>query len=368
MIFFIGISLTSSLLLLLTTFHFVQLVIELATMTTFKKLLPSIVWFLLYPISLLNFCFYNLKRQEFLSFFQQWSQLENKFNLKISNSGFFVNPIRLSHFILMCYTFLTCICLVGLAQMMINQPNSTIFLTQYLTATDNLTAVILSSAIHAAGIFLLGLTHSLCDLVPGMIFHCTGKVLRSLEQELKENFETSLMCPNSLSSTTTKPSFPTPFCNRLRKIWFKYELVNNLLERANQIFGTLIFVDHAIKFFISCALSFLLLHPPTAQDSNHDPATLAIAFAFTFRFVTSILLSAQLEISSNNLAASISMCLGNYNDRLSRRERKIVALYVNRLKKYQLAARPLDLYNINSSILLTIVGLGISYVIVLLSF
>ena len=339
-------------------------------MTTFQKLLPNIVWFLLYPPTLFYFCFYNLKRRELLSFFEQWSQLEKQFNLKISNEvGFLVNPIRLSHCILFCYAFLTCTCFIGLAHMMINQPNAVIFLTQYLSDIDKLTAVTLSSAIHAAGIFLLGLMNCLCDLVPGMIFHCTGKVLRLLEKELKDNFDISLVCPKTPFSVTSNTSFfPTPFCIRLRKIWFKYEIVNNMLERANQIFGTLIFVDHAIKFFMTCSFSFLLLYLPTAQDSNHDSVTIAVAFAFTFRFITSILLSAQLEISSNGLAGSVGTCLGVYNDQLTQRERKIVALLVNRLKKYQLAARPLDLYNINSSIFLTIIGLGISYVIVLLSF
>ena len=317
-------------------------------MTTFIKLLPSIIWFLLYPFSFIYFAFYNLKRQQLLSFFKKFKQLEEKLNLNIDDN--FASTLKLSNFILIFYSFLTCICLLAFWQMIITSPPSTsIFLTQYLIIYGQLAADILSVSIHATGIFIVCVVNCLCDFVPGLIFHCIGKALFSLDQELKDCFDALLLRSADVSMISNPiTDFPSSFCTRLREIWFKYETVNDLVEKVNHIYGALIFVDHGIKFFMTCSLSYLVLHG--LKESNHDIVTLALVFAFTIRFITSILLSSHLEISSSNLAGRISSYLGNYNNLLSQQERKIVSLFANRLQKHALAACPLNLYNINSSI------------------
>jgi hypothetical protein len=209
---------------------------------------------------------------------------------------------------------------------------------------------------HFIGIFFKWILFSLCDLVPSLIFYIAGKALNSIEQELIDHFD-------SIPSKVLSPS-PTEFSIRLRQTWFKYESVLDLVDEVNRIFGAMMFFDHGIKFFLICTLTFTSLS--SFKEPNLDTmASASAALTFIFRLIACLLLASQLNKSSYDLKATASLLLSRNYHQMTKKERGDFVLIVGRLHSHPLAARPLGLYSIETSILLTVLSLTISYVIVL---
>ena len=73
------------------TFYSLQLTKELVLLTDINKIIRHFLWFLISSSGLFVFIYYNLKRQNLLSFFENWEKFEiNYFNMpeidKVDNS------------------------------------------------------------------------------------------------------------------------------------------------------------------------------------------------------------------------------------------------------------------------------------------
>ena len=336
-------------LLLLTIFYTTQLTIDFVHMTIVHEIIPNVMWLMAFSFALYINIFYNWKRNELLSFFKRWDQLENRLSKNVSLVS---KPKRISLFMFTSYAVMTCGTMVGVWNKMNSKPNDSTLLSHYELLRDVFTIPLILS-FHFIGILIKWILFSLCDLVPGMIFYCAGKALHSIEQELIDHFHSSI--PSKVVSQ---------FRIHLRRTWFKYESVLDLVGEVNRIFGAMMFFDHGIKFFLICTLTFTSLSG--FKEPNLDTmASASAALTFIFRLVACLLLASQLNKSSRELKATASLLLSRNYHQLRKEERDDFVLFLGRLHSHPLAARPLGLYCIETSILLTVLGLTISYVIVL---
>jgi hypothetical protein len=261
------------------------------------------------------------------------------------------------------YFVITCGCLLGFHLDALRSSNASFMLSHYKILRETLTIPFVVT-IHLIAISLVWVSFSLLDIVPAIIFYSASKQIQFIEQELKNDFGFGLLnvCEN-VSLLSTK-QFKTEFCIRLRNTWFKYETLFNLIEEANRTFGILMFINHGIKFSLTCTLTSMALS--TTKDAEVDKlAVLTTAFTFVFRFLTGLLPTAKLHSSSSNLRATASSLMSKHCYKMTKEERSFAFLFIHRLQNHQLAACPLNLYYVTYSILLNVFTLTVSYVIIL---
>ena len=249
--------------------------------------------------------------------------------------------------------------------MMYKTPDASFFLSHYPTLRETLTIPVVL-AIHIIIHNLVWIMFSLLDLVPGIVFYCAGKHIQSIEQQLKEDFETLLLHTSEIHPisfiSNKEAGLIIEFCNRLRQTWFKYAELVDLVGTANRTFGILMLIDHGIQFFLNCTFIFMLLL--SSKDLEFDKVTITgTAIGMRLRFTTGLLQAAHLHSSSTNLKATASSLLSQHCYKMTKEEREVHLLLINRLWDHQLSACPLgQLYCVPNSILLTILSLTVSYI------
>ena len=348
-----------------TTFYSFQLINEVIWLTKVHKLVRHLSWLLSYSSCLIVFIYYNLKRTNLLSFFHRWEKFEIQLALNMRPIDTGVKQIkRLTTLLYGSYLIMTCSNYYGFYKVMQNEPGASFLLSHHEILRNWLT-IPLIFAIHLIGISLIWVLFVLLDLVPATIFYYTGSKLKRIEDELKEDFKTlssgqSETAINLFSANKLK----TTFSIRFRQTWLKYESLLDLTDEANRIFGILMFVDHGIKFFLICGLTFMSLS--SFKDKEVDTvAAITTTVIFIYRFVTCILVASNLHNSSSKLKITASSLISRHCHKMSKEDRDLTVLFISRLQDHQLAARPLGLYRVTNSILLTILSLSISYVIIL---
>ena len=349
-----------------TAFFTFQLIIELIWMTNIHKIILQFTWFMSYVSSLFVFIYYNLKRQNLLLFFEKWKQFEIIQSFNVRSSVDIVGGVkkkRLVNFMFVSYLLMAFGNLFSLCNMMKNEPEAPHLLSHYEILRNWLT-VPLILVLHLIGTSLLWVLFALLDLVPAIVFYYTGKMLQCIEHNLQEDFESASYPPKTTINLFLIAKLKTDSSFRLRQTWLKYEDLLDLTGAANRTFGILMFLDHGIKFFLICCLTFMSLS--NSKDFEIDKvATIFITIIFIYRFVSCLLISAELHNSSSKLKGTASSLLSRNCHKMSKEERDLTVLFINRLQDHQLAARPLGLYGVSNSILLSILSLTVSYVIIL---
>ena len=151
----------------------------------------------------------------------------------------------------------------------------------------------------------------------------------------------------------------------MHEIIVSYDVVSKLVKRANQLFGALMIFNHGTVLFMLVTLFYSIFYQ--LQRSPIDSLIyLGGSFSYLYQLLVGHLLAAQLFSSSKKLNLSLSSLLAKYSVQLSKEDYCVASNFLIHLQEDQLAARPLDLYSISYSNLLTITGLVITYVIVLL--
>jgi hypothetical protein len=258
---------------------------------------------------------------------------------------------------------------------MIQQPEAPILLSHYEFFRKALTLSFIF-AIHLSSGLYKWILLTLSDVVPSLVFYYAAKTLQCIEFNLKKEFNSFRQLPRStatpvsgltmIDKTLLGPAdsqFQSQFCHGLRHIWSNYETFVDLVKKTNNIFGYLMFLDHGMKFFLICTVFAQFLSSFT--DPNVQMlAPMSASLTFIFRYTASILLAAKLYHMSSQMKESALSQYSRACFHMSSDEREMFNLFISRLQDSPLAARPLDLYSIDKSLLLAILSLTISYVIV----
>lgn len=178
---------------------------------------------------------------------------------------------------------------------------------------------------------------------------------------------------NDITSTEEEKEFG----ESARHLWIRFENVSSMVGRANQLFGKLIVAGHGVSVFMICVLLYSALYNLVINETNNGSIMINYNVkmssfminlgAFVFRLVSCTLLSAKVHQKSLKFRDTLSKNLSQFWDVIPSVDRDVLVALNGRLQQRDtLTASPLDLYSINSSILLTILGLVASYVIILL--
>lgn len=365
-----GITTSFSLVFLLTLYEFIQLLIALWKMTTVHTVIPHFVWFIYMPFAVGLQLDFLLGRQKFLSFMKDWNALESRLLNSPYSSDDVVSPLRsVRLFLRISYSTILLCLLTGLVSEMYGEPDAAYLLTHYPCLREIFGVSTLAVA-HLLSVAISFFFMTLAESVPAVIFYHGALMVRILTLETQTLFTWLTPVPTttkikdfrvSLNSDSTSASFSYG----IRLVWSQYELLSGLIGRVNRFLGTFVVINHGIKLFGICSVTYSFLHKYQTEPMAAGGDLIQL-LTQVFSLVCTTLLSARLYCASVHLRTTLAALLSAHWDSVPKDDQSVVTLFLGRLQSEPLAASPLHLYQISPSLLLSIASLSMTYLVILL--
>lgn len=321
---------------------------------TIQDYIQNLSWFCTLPLSVFTCATLILKRQELWKFFKDWRQMETRFKINLNSSKI----KRLKQMVILTNWLMYGSVVLAASILIVYRPDASYLLSHYKEVRDS---VSLPLVITFHGITILSnlIIESLSGAVPGFIFYHSAQILRSFKINTKQIFK-KLSHKNTLS-----PLESSVFQAGMHEICIRYEVVSQLVKRANRLFGILMIFNHGTVLFMIVTLFYSIFHQ--LKRSRIDSIIyFGGVLPYIYQLVIGHLLAAQLHHSSKKLRCTLSSLLARHSIYLNGEDICVASSFLNHLKEDQLAARPLDLYDITCSNFLTFTAIVMSNVIVLL--
>lgn len=377
---------SSFLLVAMFTFELVQLFIGIEGAFNIHIIILNIVWCIPVMVGVVIQLQFLRQRRKFLGFFKGWRRLE----MKIAN----LNPdcimceSRSMHLVMYAIHFGMAIAgLTTLGFDIFNRPDAPYLLSSYKTIRDSI-PLWLVCLVHLTTILFTLFLLTLSDLVTSFTYYHAGLAVSCLENEARTVFakrfisEEDRLFITSLHDNNHQENTAQYLCKTLLKssscevsvsiqlIWSRFDNIDQMINRANSLFGTFLVHGQGVSLFMITALlySFFYYLGDALRLRSAGPI-LPYAMNFLvigFRFISSMLISSQLYRSVGKFRMFLNYLLSQHWNQMSKQDRDLLRSFLARLHTDSLVACPLGLYNITPSILLSVVGLVVSYVIVLL--
>lgn len=347
------------------TFHFVRMALAIVVMTTIHSVIPYLLWFSALPIALTAQLYYISRRHYFLRFFKDWGNAEKQIMMAYCHRDL-RTTIRKTRILVYTSKIAMLIgLLVGMGFVIFRFPDAPYLLSHFKVLRD-LAPVPVFASIHLITITFAVTFASFCDAVSALVFFHIALEARVLFKE----FDKIFLLLNPLitdSNQTERLEFKSGllFSTELRRLVGYYENLRSFVKRANSLFGILWFLNHGMRLTIICIMLYSVLY---MFQTNPEDAGIYFANLVTnlYELVLCTVLMAQIFRASDRLRSRLAVLLTKNWDLITKGDREILTVFIDRLQTDPLAASPLGLYKVTPSFLMTIVSLTVSYVIILL--
>ena len=334
----------------------IQLFLEIVkTNNHATNYIPNVTWFCTSPLTFFICVHFIRKREEMWAFFTDWRRMEDQFMLSCHLD---CSKVRKMKFYII---FFTCVLYfinwIGIGWLVLYRPDESYLISYYKVIPQSISKPLVTAYhVITVVISLIYFTHS--DMVPGFIFHHAGLVLRALEINIEKTFTEWNFQVKMLQGSSQ-------FQRRMEETCIRYEIISELVKRANSIFGVLMIGNHGTVLFMICTFIYSTLYQ--IKLSGIDAMVYFSGFfMFSLPLIVGHLLAAYLYSSALQLRSTLSSLMSRHSVQLTKKDLAVASTFLVRLQEDQLAACPLGLYNVTASNLLTFTSLVISYVIVLL--
>jgi len=213
------------------------------------------------------------------------------------------------------------------------------------------------------------------DIVPILVYYNAAKHVEALERDIQIiNQETR----------TNIGGFPSTILShdelslKIKAIWFRFEDLRMLIQRADQLLGPIVILNHGTSFFLICCEVFSLFNCMKSRgayalsiDSGEKPAVPVVALilfliANLLRLFFSIFPIAKIHKNCDLFVTAIARLSASICCSLNKQERRLTKSFLDRVQFAGLVACPAGFYTITPSVLLTLLSLIITYTIILL--
>lgn len=346
----VGIFLSTFLLLFNSCFQIVQYFQEILEPTsTVHSLIPNLMWVCVFPAGLIVAILFLVHHKKFVSFFNEWAVMEVNLIPTVRSRR---NYDRLYRFVYAFYLVTGIVLPFGISIVVLSRTEASFLLSHYAILRDTLTIPVILSY-HVITGFLVGVFICLSDLVPSWTFYHAGLVLQHLAAEVKQSCERGKReCGSNRELLGTN------------RIILRYGKLSRLTDKANQFFGVMMVVDQTAILVMVCALLYTVTSTIKVIDLNML-LYLSGLILFIARMMICNLMASHLSSSYVKLKVVLAKAVCT-NERMDPAERKRVQHLLSWMSQTPLCARPLNIYCITPSNLMTVSSLVISYVIVLL--
>lgn len=312
-----------------------------------------------------------IHRHEFQQFFKDWKLVEMQ-TLEYFLCAKEKNVVKVFYVV---YLTLLWIIVISIFFWNYMQPSAPFFLSSipYLRDKLHISVIYLITAVCQYFIhiyFLMG------EVIPPLFFFHAGCVIEDLEREMKHISEVyyskglNLMQPAfsiAGASAATNPKAQVKNVTHFRRVWEKYEITVHWVNRANELFGTLILFGYSGMFILCSVSSYLAI-----ENVFKDPAIAALFTGIfmlnTLRIILINRLMSNLIFSCEELKSTVAFILSEKWHMLSEEEHLLLVSFKTRLAKEEMAASPFALYSVNPGNLLSMLSLVVTYAITLVQF
>ena len=381
---FVWISLLFLLLFAIFSFEMIQLVRGIESAPSIHVMILNILWSVPLLVGFIVQEQFLRYRREFLRFFQDWRALETEIGQL--NPDCVMCKSRGMH--LMMYAIHAGMTIAGLTALgldIFNHPEAPYLISTYQIVRETIPPPLIC-LIHLTPIGFTLTFLVLGDLVPSFTYYHAALAVNCLEKNMVK------FCSNNISNDSVlsvkslaneqlinqgidcwKRLPEMPPCEPdgyVHLIWKQYDNIDRMVNRANSLFGTFWVCSQGVIIFMITALLysvFYYLDDALRMRSVDQILPYLLNFiALTFRLISSTLISSHLYRSAIKFRVTLNHLFNQHWFQLSKPDRELLRSFLLRISTDHLIASPLDLYDITPSILLTVLGLVVSYVIVLL--
>jgi hypothetical protein len=323
-------------------------------------------------------------RREFLRFFKDWRALE--IEIAQLNPDCVMCQSRGMHLMMYAiHAVMTIVGLIALGLHIFNNSEAPYLISTYQIVRETIPPPLIC-LIHLTPVAFTFIFLIIADLVPSFTYYHAALAVTCLEKNVvtfcskhvSNNIVLSLkllankqLSSQDLDYRKTLPELsPYELDGYVHLIWKKYDNIDRMVNRANSLFGTFWVCSQGVILFMITALLysvFYYLDDALKMQSIDQILPYLLNFiGLTFRLISSTLISSHLHQRTIQFRGTLNRLLNQHWYQLRKPDRELLRSFLSRLSTDHLVASPLDLYNITPSILLRVLGLVVSYVIVLL--
>jgi len=324
------------------TFQFVQLLLEMLKETsTIQSIIPNWLWFSHYPVNVTVLLIFLRHKDELLSYFEEWIVVERE--IYHQPNSIIRSYRRVYRNVYANYLFQSVGLTVIVGIVALENLDASYLLSYYPIFRDTLTIPVILTY-HLITMSIGCVQFALADLVPAWTFYHSGIMLESLAFQIESSYSSKNL--NFIMKTSQ----------------LRFKKVCRMTERANRLFGCLTVVDHLSTLFMTCVLSYTVLSRMSRADLDVVFYFMSL-IGFIGRLMIPILMTSHLRTGFNRLKKAVVEVL---SFDISPEKLHQAKTFLTQIKESQTAARPLNLYDITPSTLLSFASLTVGYVIVLL--
>ena len=351
-----------------STFHCTQLVLIIGENGTFHDAIPYLIWGMPMVGAFFTQLSYLVYRNRYLAFFDDWNcQLERKFSSSTSKIQSTVFLIYLGYFCIGVWVIFDTIWLLCTSQA--NSSNGTKSSSAGLLILDfpllqNLfpdVSNFLPGFLIVLSFLLLSFSFILNDIVPSFVYYHAAETARNIKEEIKR------LCPGNTAALILAKD------EDIQRVLSLYGVAGRLVSRADDLFGPLTVLNQGLTFFLVCAELFATLQYRDQMNFGELASFPVMIAVHLYRMLWTIIMTSQLHRSSGELRETVADIVfqegdGNCfwpNHDGQHRQSRLLCLFLYRLDHHPLVARPLGIYKITASTLLSVSSLIITYTIML---
>ena len=337
----------------LGVFQLVQLVIAIPNRKSIADVSLNVVISTYCLMAIVSMHQFYAQHDQLVQFFRDWRQVETSF-FNCRNRGRVTKVAR----VLNCIFLVLTVSLTPLIVMLnINAPNDPVFFSHPRLFCGrfrvHFLVLIYGVAFHFTSLFF-----NIGEVLPSIFFFQAGCMIENLVLELELE---QMNCSTSLGNSSWCHSRSE---NHYQLIWKRYESIQQLVKRANRLFGLTLIANQFGYICTTCLYIYLMII--TDVNDGFQSVIVVNILLFVTRTLGFNWLLSHLYLSGGELRGAVAASLAARWRLLSLDHRNLLTSFLVRLDKGDLAARPLNLYTIQPANLLSLLTLHISYVIVLL--
>lgn len=334
-------------------FHSTQLIMAIDKDGTFHDLIPYLIWGIPVILAFLTQLEYLVHRNRYIAFFDDWKSLLEQ-NLLImsetrpSNIRMTILFVYLSHAVILLWAVGDTIWLFFISDPKI--PSAGLLLIDF-PLLQNLfpdMMTLLPIFIVALSFALMSFAFVMDDIVPTFVYYHAAKAVDAMRNEIQRIY-----------------GQPTVKEEEIQRVTSIYNVLCRLVSRADDLFGRLIVLNHGVSFFLICAQLYTLFQYK-AQMSHGELASIPVLTAiYVYRMTWTMMLTAQLHRSAGHLREDVASIVLDSGTGTCWQNGGLLNLFLSRLDHHLLAARPLGIYELTPSTMLSVSSLIVTYTIIL---
>ena len=322
--------------LVIGVFELVQLIVVCWSVDRLVKTVPNVML----TVVMLQYLFGQYvvwsRHPEITELFNDWSRVElqsqyfnlaanNRF-LKLAYNNIFLYPI---------------VVMPTIMAWIIIEPDRSFFFTYYSVVRENVDLFTIAALVSTALLFSI-MIGSLTTFIAVIAFHHAALIVSSLAEEWNAQLENQ---------------------EYMQVIWQKYERILHLVDRTNKLFGTVLLTQCFHLVLAACLSIFYVMEQFQKSGAVFSLTSFAlgnISLLIIFNWILS-----QLYFSTNKLKKLAADVSSRKWHQLGEAERHLLVILRTRLNRDDMAVRPMNLFHVNPTNLLSILGMVLNYIVVL---